>query len=72
MEHRLRRVIAYHGRCFDGAFSAALMNQLSERVDGAADEVVYRPLAHQKGGGIDPALFDGDVNADTSGGSIEP
>jgi hypothetical protein len=59
----LRRVIAYHGRCFDGAFSAALMNELSERLDGAATDVVYRPLAHQKGGGIDPAWLDGDVNA---------
>jgi len=63
MEPTLRRVIAYHGRCFDGAFSAALMNDLSERVDGAATEVEFRPLAHQKGAGIDPGLLDGDVNA---------
>lgn len=59
----MKRVIAYHGRCFDGAFSAALMNALSAQVDGPASEVAFRPLAHQKGTGVDAALLDGDVNA---------
>ena len=68
----MRRVIAYHGRCFDGAFSAALMNELSERLDGAATDVVYRPLAHQKGGGIDPAWLEGKTRIGVTAGASTP
>lgn len=59
----MKRVIAYHGRCFDGAFSAALMTELLDQIDGPADGVMYVPLAHQKGQGIDPAVLSADVNA---------
>ncbi len=59
----MRRVIAYHGRCLDGATSAALMSALLEAREGPADELVFRPLVHQPGNRYDPALLDGDRNA---------
>ena len=59
----LRRVIAYHGRCFDGALSAALATALLDTVDGPAAATRYRPLAHQQGRGYDARLLSGDRNA---------
>ncbi|MBN2357866.1 MAG: phosphoesterase [Deltaproteobacteria bacterium] len=58
-----RRVIAYHGRCFDGALSAALVEALLDAVEGPAAATRYRPLAHQQGRGYDARLLAGDCNA---------
>lgn len=60
---RPRRVIGYHGRCFDGALSAALAGALLDAVDGPAASTRYRPLAHQQGRGYDARLLSGDRNA---------
>lgn len=61
----MKLTIAYHGHCFDGMASAALVTRfLCEHEALAEAEVVYRGLDHQPGGSHVPeAVLDGDVNA---------
>jgi len=59
----LKVVVGYHGHCFDGMASAALLTRfLRERLPGA--EFRYRGLDHQPGGSFVPEPWlEGEVNA---------
>ncbi|HET9554587.1 MAG TPA: DHH family phosphoesterase [Anaeromyxobacteraceae bacterium] len=54
--------ILYHGNCFDGCASAALLGRFlaeRQRLDG----VRHRPMAHVQGAAFPPDAFDGPLNA---------
>jgi hypothetical protein len=56
--------IAYHGNCFDGCASAALLGRfLREREGARAPAVRHVPLTHGQGNPFGPDAFAGDVNA---------
>lgn len=57
--------IAYHGHCFDGMASAALLTRFLRDEAGATDSTfTYRGLDHQPGGSHVPdAVLDGELNA---------
>lgn len=56
--------ILYHGNCFDGCASAAILGRfLAEREGARLDGVVHRPMAHQQGDPFPPDAFAGGLNA---------
>ena len=59
-----RVVIGYHGHCFDGMSSAAILSRFLRQYEPAATEMSYRGLDHQPGGSHVPEeILDGDINA---------
>jgi hypothetical protein len=55
--------VNHHGRCFDGAASAALFTEFYRRhIDGGA-EFAYIPKIHRTGDPYDPEDFSAEVNA---------
>jgi len=57
-------LVAYHGRCFDGMCSAALVSRVLTEVRGPALSFDYRGLEHQPGGSHVPAdVLAGEINA---------
>lgn len=61
----MKIAIAYHGHCFDGMASAALLTRfLGDRHAADAPSFVYHGLDHQPGGSHVPeAALDGELNA---------
>jgi hypothetical protein len=60
----MQLAILYHGNCFDGCASAALLGRfLSERPGARISRIRARPLHHRQGDPFPPDAFDGDVNA---------
>ena len=61
----MKTVIAYHGHCFDGFASAALLGRfLAAAHLPQRTEMIYRGLEHRPGGScVQPEILDGDVNA---------
>jgi hypothetical protein len=56
--------IAYHGHCFDGMCSAAVLTRLIRAREGEDVAFTYRGLDHQPGGSFVPeAVLDGEENA---------
>ena len=56
--------IAYHGHCFDGMSSAAVLTEFLRSRESAPVTFRYHGLDHQPGGSFVPeALLDGDENA---------
>jgi len=56
--------ILYHGNCFDGCASAAVVSRfLSEREGTGAVELRYEPVHHGTGDPFPKDAFDGDLNA---------
>jgi hypothetical protein len=60
----MRLKILYHGNCFDGAASAALMDRFIQAREGKrlAATALF-PLQHKQGDPFPADAFDGDVNA---------
>jgi hypothetical protein len=57
-------VVGYHGHCFDGMASAAVLTQLIRHVEGSGLDFKYRGLDHQAGGSHVPdTVLSGDINA---------
>jgi hypothetical protein len=57
-------VVAYHGHCFDGMCSAAVLSRLLREVEGPGLDFTYRGLDHQPGGSHVPeAVLSGECNA---------
>jgi hypothetical protein len=57
-------VIGYHGHCFDGMSSAAVLTHLLRAREGAALSFGFRGLDHQPGGSHVPeAILSGRINA---------
>jgi hypothetical protein len=57
-------VLGYHGHCFDGMASAALLTNLLERVESPTLNIRYVGLDHQPGGSHVPeAILTGEINA---------
>ncbi|HET6334055.1 MAG TPA: hypothetical protein VFG30_12625 [Polyangiales bacterium] len=57
-------VIGYHGHCFDGMSSAAVLTQLLRKVEGPELTFCYRGLDHQPGGSHVPeGVLTGEINA---------
>ena len=61
----MKITIGYHGHCFDGMASAALLTRFLRREAGEAGAVfTYRGLDHQPGGSHVPeSVLDGELNA---------
>ncbi|MEW5851634.1 MAG: phosphoesterase [Myxococcota bacterium] len=59
----MRVRVGYHGRCFDGCTSAALFTRFYREKIHKDAEILYRPLAHQKGLVLGEKELDGDENA---------
>ncbi|MCC7535418.1 MAG: phosphoesterase [Deltaproteobacteria bacterium] len=61
----MKITIAYHGHCFDGMASAALLTRFLRREAGETGATfAYRGLDHQPGGSHVPeSVLDGDLNA---------
>jgi hypothetical protein len=56
--------ILYHGNCFDGCASAAIVSRfLAEREGSHVSELRYEPLHHGTGDPFPADAFDGDLNA---------
>jgi hypothetical protein len=56
--------VLYHGHCFDGCASSALLERfLAERHGVRLAEVRHRPMAHQQGDPFPPDAFDGELTA---------
>jgi hypothetical protein len=56
-------VIGYHGHCFDGMCSAAVLTRLLRAVEPGPLEISYRGLDHQPGGSHVPeAVLAGELN----------
>jgi hypothetical protein len=56
--------ILYHGNCFDGCASAALLGRfVAEREGARLDGVVHRPMAHRQGDPFPADAFSGPLNA---------
>ncbi|QQR91873.1 MAG: hypothetical protein IPJ88_09330 [Myxococcales bacterium] len=59
-----RVVVAYHGHCFDGMASAAMLSRFLLDTMDSSLRFEYRPLDHQPGGSFVPSnILDGDINA---------
>jgi hypothetical protein len=57
-------VLGYHGHCFDGMSSAALLTRLLEQLDGGSLHFRYVGLDHQPGGSHVPEkILTGEINA---------
>ncbi|HKU42162.1 MAG TPA: hypothetical protein VJR89_28580, partial [Polyangiales bacterium] len=57
-------VVGYHGHCFDGMSSAAVLTRLLRHVEGTDLRFGYRGLDHQPGGSHVPeAVLSGAINA---------
>lgn len=57
-------VVAYHGRCFDGMCSAAVLSRLLREVEHPQLDFTYRGLDHQPGGSHVPDIvLSGEANA---------
>jgi hypothetical protein len=57
-------VIGYHGHCFDGMTSAALLTRLLQHLHGSELSFRYVGLDHQPGGSHVPEkILNGDINA---------
>jgi len=57
-------VIGYHGHCFDGMSSAAVLTRLLRKVEGPDLAFTYRGLDHQPGGSHVPeGILTGAINA---------
>ncbi len=57
-------VIGYHGHCFDGMASAAVLSRLLRHVEANDLSITYRGLDHQPGGSHVPeAILIGELNA---------
>ena len=57
-------VIGYHGHCFDGMSSAAVLTHVLRRVEGSELAFQYRGLDHQPGGSHVPEkILSGAINA---------
>ena len=57
-------VVGYHGHCFDGMSSAAVLTHVLRRVEGSALSFRYRGLDHQPGGSHVPeSILTGAINA---------
>jgi len=57
-------VVGYHGHCFDGMSSAALVTRVLRELEGAELAFTYRGLDHQPGGSHVPeAILSADINA---------
>lgn len=60
----MRLTILYHGNCFDGCASAALLGRfLAEREGPRLEGVTHRPMAHQQGDPFPPDAFAGGLTA---------
>lgn len=58
-----RVVIGYHGHCFDGMCSSAILTRFLGTFEADELNFTYRGLDHQAGGSFVPeALLDGDIN----------
>jgi len=56
--------VLYHGNCFDGCASAALLSRfLREREGAKVSGTRYVPLTHGQGSAFGPDAFTGDLNA---------
>jgi len=61
---RMDLTILYHGNCFDGCASSALLGRfLAEREGTRLSGVRHRPLQHQQGDPFPADAFDGGLNA---------
>jgi hypothetical protein len=57
-------VVGYHGHCFDGMASAALLTRLMGQVEGVPLRIRYIGLDHQPGGSHVPEqILTGEINA---------
>jgi hypothetical protein len=57
-------VVGYHGHCFDGMSSAALLTHVLRRLEGSDLRFTYRGLDHQPGGSHVPEqILTGAINA---------
>jgi hypothetical protein len=57
-------VIGYHGHCFDGMCSAAVLTRVLRVIEGDELSIAYRGLEHRPGGSFVPdEILSGDVNA---------
>jgi hypothetical protein len=57
-------VVGYHGHCFDGMASAALLTRVMEHVEAVPLHMRYLGLDHQPGGSHVPeAILTGEINA---------
>jgi hypothetical protein len=60
----MQLTILYHGNCFDGCASSALLGRfLLEREGARLDGVRHRPMAHTQGDPFPPDAFDGGLTA---------
>ncbi len=60
----MQLTVLYHGNCFDGCASAALLGRfLLQREGSRLTGVVHRPMAHQQGDPFPADAFDGGLNA---------
>lgn len=60
----MRLSILYHGNCFDGCASAALLGRfLAEREGPRLEGIRHRPMAHQQGDPFPPDAFEGGLTA---------
>jgi hypothetical protein len=55
--------ILYHGNCFDGCASAALVSRFLEEREGRVSGTRFAAVQHQQGDPFPPDAFDGDLNA---------
>jgi len=56
--------ILYHGHCFDGCASAALLGRfLAERPGSPVTSIRHRPMAHKQGDPFPADAFSGELNA---------
>jgi hypothetical protein len=59
----MRATILYHGHCFDGCASSALLGRYLVEREGADPAIRHRPLAHQRGDPFPPDAFDAPLTA---------
>ncbi len=60
----MQLTVLYHGNCFDGCASAALLGRfLLEREGARLSRVVHRPMAHQQGDPFPKDAFEGGLTA---------
>jgi hypothetical protein len=59
----MRATILYHGHCFDGCASAALLGRYLVEREGADPAIRHRPLAHRRGDPFPPDAFEAPLTA---------
>jgi hypothetical protein len=60
----MQLTVLYHGNCFDGCASAALLGRfLAEREGARLSGIRHRPMAHGQGDPFPPDAFAGELNA---------